>query len=64
MVWYYHRYVLRSVYRTPADGGIAVGAFVPLRVQLGADSVLLVDTDYAFEDSVAVRLTKLERVII
>jgi hypothetical protein len=55
------KYVLRSVYRTPADGGIAVGAFVPLRVQLGVDSVLLVDTDYPFEDSVAVLLTNLKR---
>lgn len=55
------KYVLRSVYRTPADGGIAIGAFVPLRVQLGADSVLLMDTDYPFEDSVAVLLTNLKQ---
>jgi hypothetical protein len=53
------KYALRSAYRTPRDGGIAIGAFVPVRVQLRADSVLLVATDYPFEDAVRVLVTNL-----
>lgn len=51
--------MLRSVFRTPADGGIAVGVFVPLRVQLTRTSVLLIDTDYPYEDSIRFIVTNL-----
>ena len=51
---------MRSVYRTPADGGIAIGAFVPLRVQFSPTSVLLLATDYPFEDHVTILITNLQ----
>lgn len=50
---------LRTVYRTPDDNGLAVGAFSPVRVQLSERSVLLVDSDYPFEDTVRVLVTGL-----
>jgi hypothetical protein len=55
------KYLLRSVFRTPADGGVAIGVFVPLRVQLTSSSVLLVDTDYPYEDTVTVLLTNVAK---
>ncbi len=55
------KYALRSVYRTPLDNGIAIGAFVPVRVQLSTSSVLLLSTDYPFEDTVTVLLTNLPK---
>ena len=44
------KYAMRSVFRTPADGGVAVGVLAPVRVQLAPKIVLLVNTEYPFED--------------
>jgi hypothetical protein len=44
------KYALRSVFRTPADGGVAIGVLAPVRVQLAPQTALLVNTDYPFED--------------
>ena len=43
------------------DGGVAVGLFNPVRAELGGGAVLLVDTDYPYEDSVRVLLAGLTK---
>ena len=48
------KYALRAVYKTPADQGIAVALFAPVRIQLGPRTALLVNTDYPFSDRVEV----------
>lgn len=48
------KYVLRAVYTTAKDNGIAVALFAPVRIQLGPKTVLLVNTDYPFSDRVEI----------
>ena len=47
---------LRVVFTTPYDGGVAVGSFAPVRAQLSATTVLVVDTEYPATDVVSVLL--------
>ena len=42
------KYALRVAYRT-AGGGVAIGAYAPIRVQLAPSTALLVHTDYPFD---------------
>ena len=39
------KFALRSVFTT-ADGGVAVSLFNPIRAELGAGAVLVVDTEH------------------
>ena len=54
------KFALRIVYRTPEDGGVAIGAFAPVRANLTGGGSLLVNTEYPFDDRVEVllRVTK------
>ena len=54
------KFALRSVFTT-ADGGVAVSLFNPIRAELGAGAVLVVDTDFPFEDEVRVLLAGLSK---
>merc|ERR1712046_225237 len=51
------KFALRIVYKTPADGGVAIGAIAPARVNLSwitGGGTLLLNTQYPFEDRVEV----------
>ena len=50
------KFALRVVFRTPADDGIAIGAFAPVRANLTGGGTLLLNTQYPFEDRVEVLL--------
>ena len=50
------KFALRVVFRTPADDGVAIGAFAPVRANLTGGGTLLLNTQYPFEDRVEVLL--------
>ena len=47
----------RFIFFTTADGGVAVGVFVPARARLPNGSQIAITTDYPFDDTVTITFT-------